>query len=118
MVLVLVTIQNISVCTTSFTNIQNISSKINIDQEVHSPICLFKDFQCSIQQCQGSKRYCGTCIYICHFSEQAIGFLRHKTSIPLLLDLLPQKSLSTSNPPFYYQVKKCVKHSLSIKSDP
>ena len=26
--------------------------------------------------------------------------LKHKTSIPLLLDLLPQKSLSIFNPPF------------------
>ena len=65
---------NISVCTTSFTNIQNIPSKINIDQEVHPLICLFKDFQRSIQQCQDSKRYSGTCIYICHFSDQTIGF--------------------------------------------
>ena len=54
-------------------------------------------------------------IFVTLVNKQKV--LEHKTSIPLLLDLLPQKSLSTFDPPFYYQVKKCVKHSLSIKSD-
>ena len=60
---------------TSFTNIQNISSKINLDQEEHLPIYLFKDFQCSIQQCQDSKGDMACLVFIfCYFTEQAIGF--------------------------------------------
>ena len=74
MKLVLVTTQNISVCTTSFTNIQNIPSKIDIDQKHIRQSVSSRIFNAQSNSVRIQKRYCGTCIYICHFSEQAIGF--------------------------------------------
>ena len=102
---------NISVCTTSFTNIQNVPSKINIDQEVHSLICLFEDFQCSIQQCQDSKgdTACLGFIFVTLLNKLKNLYqwiYTHKT-----------KSLATLKPSFYCRCREMCQHSLSIYSD-
>ena len=59
-----------------------------------------------------------TCIYICYFSEQAVGFKIQDFKTSINRFITKKNRYQLSNLHFTTVVKKCVKHSLSIKSYP
>ena len=79
------TIEKLSVCITSFTNMHNTPSEVNTDQ-VHFPFCL-RTFNAQSSNVTIHKEIQFDLYLFCYFSEQANRFLKYKTSKPLLMDL-------------------------------